>query len=131
MLHISKVHFAKMTNFMEQKFIMAVAISEWLIHTAYDNRLSPGHVTMTSYLKSSSMSKKSPRTPKCSNLSTNPRTFFWSKHLTFTSHWKTLLSSSFMSPWFDLTIWCHCTSSFNYRSILTFPAMFWLHLKSV
>jgi hypothetical protein len=42
MLCINKVHFAKMTNFMEQKFGTAVAISEWLIHTAYNNRLSPG-----------------------------------------------------------------------------------------
>jgi hypothetical protein len=39
---INKVHFAKMTDFMEQKFGMAVAISEHLIHTAYSNRLSPG-----------------------------------------------------------------------------------------
>jgi hypothetical protein len=39
---INKVHFAKMTDFMEQKFGSAVAISECLIHTAYNNRLSPG-----------------------------------------------------------------------------------------
>ncbi len=42
LLHINKVHFAKMTDFMEQKFGTAVAISERLIHTAYSNRLSPG-----------------------------------------------------------------------------------------
>jgi hypothetical protein len=42
MLHINKVHFEKMTNFMEQKFGTAVTISERLIHTAYNNRLSPG-----------------------------------------------------------------------------------------
>jgi len=42
MLRINKVHFAKMTDFMEQKFGTAVAISERLIHTAYNNRLSPG-----------------------------------------------------------------------------------------
>jgi hypothetical protein len=42
MLHINKVYFAKMTDFMEQKFSTAVAISEWLIHTAYNNCLSPG-----------------------------------------------------------------------------------------
>ncbi len=41
-LKINKVHFTKMTDFMEQKFGTAVAISEWLIHTAYDNQLSPG-----------------------------------------------------------------------------------------
>jgi hypothetical protein len=42
LLKINKVHFAKMTDFMEQKFGTAVAISERLIHTAYSNRLSPG-----------------------------------------------------------------------------------------
>jgi hypothetical protein len=36
-LKINKVHFAKMTNFMEQKFGTAIAISERLIHTAYSN----------------------------------------------------------------------------------------------
>jgi hypothetical protein len=41
-LRINNIHFAKMTNFMEQKFGTAVAISERLIHTAYNNRLSPG-----------------------------------------------------------------------------------------
>jgi uncharacterized coiled-coil protein SlyX len=42
MLSVNKVHFAKLTDFMEQKFGKAVAISERLIHTAYNNRLSPG-----------------------------------------------------------------------------------------
>ncbi len=42
MLQVNKVHFAKMTDFMEQKFGTAVAISEWLIHTAYSNILSLG-----------------------------------------------------------------------------------------
>jgi hypothetical protein len=42
LLRINKVHFAKMTDFMEQKFGTAVAISERLIHMAYSNRLSPG-----------------------------------------------------------------------------------------
>ncbi len=42
LLRINEVHFAKMTDFMEQKFGTAVAISERLIHTAYSNRLSPG-----------------------------------------------------------------------------------------
>jgi hypothetical protein len=42
MLRVNKVHFAKMTDFMEQKFGTAVAISERLIHTAYNNRFSPG-----------------------------------------------------------------------------------------
>jgi hypothetical protein len=41
-LRINKVHFTKMTDFMEQKFGTAVAISERLIRTAYSNRLSPG-----------------------------------------------------------------------------------------
>ena len=41
LIKINKVHFAKITNFMEQKFGTAVTISERLIHTAYDNRLSP------------------------------------------------------------------------------------------
>jgi hypothetical protein len=42
LLKINKVHFAKMTNFMEQNFGTTVAISECLIRTAYSNRLSPG-----------------------------------------------------------------------------------------
>jgi hypothetical protein len=42
MMRINKVHFAKLTDFMEQKFGTAVTISERLIHTAYNNRLSPG-----------------------------------------------------------------------------------------
>jgi len=42
MLRVNKVHFAKMTDFMEQKFGTVVAISERLIHTVYNNRLSPG-----------------------------------------------------------------------------------------
>jgi hypothetical protein len=42
LLRINKVHFAKMTDFMEQKFGTAVAISKRLIRTAYSNRLSPG-----------------------------------------------------------------------------------------
>jgi hypothetical protein len=37
MLRINKVHFAKMTDFMEQTFGTAVSISERLIHTAYNN----------------------------------------------------------------------------------------------
>jgi len=41
-LHVNKVHFTKMTDFMEQKFSTAVSISECLIHTAYNNQLSPG-----------------------------------------------------------------------------------------
>ncbi len=42
MLRIDKIHFAKMTDFMEQKFGTAVTISERLIHTANNNKLSPG-----------------------------------------------------------------------------------------
>jgi hypothetical protein len=41
-LKINKVHFSKMTDFMEQKFGTAIDISERLIHTAYSNRHSPG-----------------------------------------------------------------------------------------
>jgi hypothetical protein len=37
LIKINKVHFAKMTEFMEQKFGTAVAISEHLLHTAYNN----------------------------------------------------------------------------------------------
>jgi hypothetical protein len=37
LMKIDKVHFAKMTDFMEQKLGTAVTISEQLIHTAYDN----------------------------------------------------------------------------------------------
>ncbi len=46
LLHINKVHFATMTDFMEQKFGTAVSLSERLIHTAYNNRLSSGGFTM-------------------------------------------------------------------------------------
>jgi len=42
LIKINKVHFAKMTDFVEQKFSTVVTISEPLIHTAYSNRLSPG-----------------------------------------------------------------------------------------
>jgi len=42
LLKINKVHFAKMKDFMEQKFGTAITILERLIHTAYDNCLSPG-----------------------------------------------------------------------------------------
>ncbi len=42
LLSINKVHFAKMTDFMEQKFSTAITILERLIHTAYSNRLPPG-----------------------------------------------------------------------------------------
>jgi hypothetical protein len=42
LLRTNKVHFAKMTDFMEQKFRTAIAISERLIHTANSNRLAPG-----------------------------------------------------------------------------------------
>jgi hypothetical protein len=42
LIKINKVHFAKMTDFMEQKFGTAVTISERLIHMAYHNRLLPG-----------------------------------------------------------------------------------------
>ncbi len=54
MLKINKVHFAKMTDFTEQKFGTAVAISERLIHTAYNNRLSLGalhHKALTKIVK--------------------------------------------------------------------------------
>jgi hypothetical protein len=39
---VNKAHFAKLTNFMEQKFGTAIKIAERLIHTAYKNRLAPG-----------------------------------------------------------------------------------------
>jgi hypothetical protein len=38
---INKVHFAKMTDFMEQKLGTAVTISERLIHTAYNKSSHP------------------------------------------------------------------------------------------
>jgi hypothetical protein len=37
MLQVNKVHFAKITDLMEQKFSAAVAISEQLIHMAYSH----------------------------------------------------------------------------------------------
>jgi hypothetical protein len=39
---VNKAHFAKLTDFMEQKFGTAIKISERLIRTAYKNRLAPG-----------------------------------------------------------------------------------------
>jgi hypothetical protein len=50
-LRIDKVHFAKMTDFMEQKFSTSVAISERLIRTAYSNRLSPGALQLDALLE--------------------------------------------------------------------------------
>jgi hypothetical protein len=38
---VNKAHFAKLTDFMEQKFGTAIKISEWL-RTAYKTRLAPG-----------------------------------------------------------------------------------------
>ncbi len=43
MLKVNKVHFAKMTDFMEQKFGTAVAISERLIHTASQTKVCADH----------------------------------------------------------------------------------------
>ncbi len=51
LLRINKGHFAKMTDFMEQKFGTAVAISERLIRTAYSNRLSPGALQLDALLE--------------------------------------------------------------------------------
>jgi hypothetical protein len=56
LIKINKVHFVKMTDFMEQKFGTAVAISEQLIHMAYNNQLARGVFTMKPSLKLSSMS---------------------------------------------------------------------------
>jgi len=42
MLQVNKVHFNKITDLMEQKFLAAVAISERLIHTAYSYCLLAG-----------------------------------------------------------------------------------------
>ncbi len=42
MLQINRVHFAKVTDLMEQKFSATVLTSERLIHTAYNHRLAPG-----------------------------------------------------------------------------------------
>ncbi len=42
LIHVNKVHFAKMTDFMEQKFGTTVNISERLFHMAYSNQLLPG-----------------------------------------------------------------------------------------
>ncbi len=42
MLQVNKVHFAKITDLMEQKFSAAVAISEQLIHMAYSHWLAAG-----------------------------------------------------------------------------------------
>jgi hypothetical protein len=39
---VNKAHFAKLTNFTEQKFGTAIKIAERLIRTAYKNRLATG-----------------------------------------------------------------------------------------
>ncbi len=39
---VNKAHFAKLTDFMEQRFGTAIKIAERLIRTAYKNRLAPG-----------------------------------------------------------------------------------------
>jgi len=54
LIKINKVLFAKMTDFMEQKFGTAVTISERLIHTAYSDHLSPEalhHEALTEIVK--------------------------------------------------------------------------------
>ncbi len=76
LLSINKVHFAKMTDFMEQKFDTAVAISERLIRSAY---------SWTHLWKLSDTSMKSRQTATCYLSSTSHRIFFWSKRLTSTN----------------------------------------------
>ncbi len=54
LIKINKVYFPKMTDFMEQKFSTAVAISERRIHMAYNNWLAPGalhHEALTEIVK--------------------------------------------------------------------------------
>jgi len=81
MLQISKVHFAKMTDFMEQKFGTAVAISKQLFHTAYNNRLSPGALHQC-FWKLSSTLMRSLKIVNCSCLFTNhPICSWWRRHI--------------------------------------------------
>jgi hypothetical protein len=40
-----------MTDFIEQKFGTTVSISERLVHTAYNNRLSPGAIHHEALIK--------------------------------------------------------------------------------
>jgi hypothetical protein len=84
-IKINKVHFAKMTNFMEQKFGTAVTISECLIHSTYSNRLSPGALHHEALIE---IVKYVNEIAKNSNLLSfihQPSIFFWWKLLTSTN----------------------------------------------
>jgi hypothetical protein len=101
-LKINKVHFAKMTDFMKQKFGTVISICECLIHTAYNHRLSPGEamLEMVRYIM------KSQTKVKCSSLFTSHQTSSSWKLPTFTSLAKThlLLCSTGLSPQSDATL---------------------------
>jgi hypothetical protein len=99
LLKINKVHFAKMTDFMEQKYGTAVAISERLIHTAYTNRLSPGTLHQEALLE---IVKYINEIAKNSNLLSfvhQPSDIFWWKLLTFTNQMRKHSYSCSMCLW--------------------------------
>ncbi len=50
-INLNKVHFVKITGLMNQKFAAAVAISEQLIHTAYNHHLAAGALHQEALLK--------------------------------------------------------------------------------
>ena len=94
MLQVNKVHFAKITDLMEQKFSVVVAISERLIHTAYSHRLTAGALHHEPQLEISvnyvnEIAAKS----EMFSFVNEPFFFMW-KVLTFINHKKTFLCSS-------------------------------------
>ncbi len=75
LLKINKVHFAKMTDILGQKFGTGVTISECLIHTAYDNCLSPGALHHRALLEIAKYVNEIAQNSKNYLLSTRLRTF--------------------------------------------------------
>jgi hypothetical protein len=104
LLRINKVHLAKMTDFMQQKFGTAVAISERLIYTAYSNRLLQVLSTMKPSSKRSSTLTRSPETATCCHSSANLPTFSWWRHPIFTNRTRKLLC------WCSTFHWSHLTT---------------------
>jgi len=129
LIKINKVLFAKMTDFMEQKFGTAVTISERLIHTAYSDHLSPEalhHEALTEIVKYINEITHN------SNLLLfvhQPSNLFWWKPHTFTNLVRKHLFWCSMFLWLHRTTSCHCMSSYRFWSTSIFPETFWLHQK--
>jgi hypothetical protein len=104
LLKINKVHFAKMTDIMEQKFGTAVTILERLIHTAYDNRLSPGALHHEPLLKIVKYVNEIAQNSKLLSFVHQLLNLFLVETLYIYKPDKKLSSSCFMYPWLLSTI---------------------------